>query len=115
MEDSKKLGTITMALYAILALASFVFSTSGCYPGSTNDESSVKWFLYCLRVVVYEDIPGNEFSDHIYLPTKYLLLLCATLFSIGALWYRGALTIPAKLKALVSFPEQAAPPHDKGL
>ncbi len=105
MEHHKKLGTIAMALSIVLALASFVFSTSGCYPGTVNDESLVKWFLFCLRVVIYEEIPGNQFSDHIYLPTKYLFLTCVGLFAVGALWYRDSLPIPAKLKALVSFNE----------
>lgn len=103
MEHHKKLGTITMALSVVLALAFFALSTSGCYPGTINDESPVKWFLFCLHVVVYEAIPDNQFADHIYLPTKYLLLFCAGLFAVGGLWYRGALPIPAKLKTLVSF------------
>lgn len=101
MEYHKKLGTITMALSAVLALASFVFSTSGCYAGTTNDESMVRWVLFCLRVVVYEDIPGNEYADHLYLPTKYLLLACAGIFAVGVLWYRNALPMPAKLKSIL--------------
>ena len=106
MEYHKKLGTIAMVLSIVLALASFVFSTSGCYPGTRYDESLVKWFLFCLRVVIYEEVPGNLFSDdNIYLPTKYLFLACVGLFAVGALWYRDSLPIPDKLKALVSFNE----------
>lgn len=98
MEQHTKLGTMTIALSVILALASLVFSTSGC----AADNSLVTSLMYCLRVVIYEDIPGNEYAEHMYIPTKYLLLTCSAIFAVGVLWYRGALPVPARLKSLLS-------------
>lgn len=93
MEYHKKLGSITMAISIILALASIAFSESDCYERSPNNQSTVKWVLFCLRVVVYVEI----YADNIYIPTKYILLTCATIYAVGALWYKGALPVPKKL------------------
>jgi len=102
MEPHKRLGTVAMALSVVLLLACIVISESACSLDSPYEQSLVKWLLICLRVVVYEDIPGNEYSNHLYIPTKYLLLTFVATFAIGALWYRGVLAVPAKLTTLFS-------------
>jgi len=89
IERNKKIGAVAIAVAIIVALAAVVFSENICY--LAGDVPTLKWLLVCLRVNLYEEIPGNEFSDHIYLPTKYILLACATLFAVGILWRNGSL------------------------
>ena len=96
VERNKKFGTIAIAVSIVLAIASVVLSENLCYAGSPAAESWLNLLLVCLRVNVYEEIPGNQFADHIYLPTKYLLLACATLLAVGVLWYTSALPAPGK-------------------
>ena len=84
-----------MTISIVLAFASVVFSESVCYAGSPADASFVKWLLVCLRVTLYEEIPGNEFAPHLYLQTKYLLLVSVSLFLLGMLWCKGVLGVPS--------------------
>ena len=94
MERHKKFGLLATAASLVFAAASLVFSENLCYAGSPAAESWLNLLLVCLRINVYEEIPGNQFSDHLYVPTKYLLLACITLLAVGVLWYRGALPVP---------------------
>ena len=98
MEKHKRVGLLTMAISMILVVALIIFSESLCYAGTPPAESLVTWLLVCLRINVYEEIPGNQFADHIYLQTKYFLLPCVALFLLGAWWYLGALPVPSKAK-----------------
>ncbi|BDB30736.1 hypothetical protein Tamer19_41910 [Cupriavidus sp. TA19] len=89
MERHKKIGTLMIAVSIIMALTSVVFSENACHAGWGADESFLRLLLVCLRINFYEEIPGNEFSDHIYLPTKYALLGCAALLLLGGLFLKG--------------------------
>lgn len=93
MEREKKFGSITIASAFVLAIASLVFSENPCYAGTLGD-SWVNLLLLCLRINVYEEIPGNSVAEHVYIPTKYMLLVCAAILAIGILWLKGALPIP---------------------
>lgn len=98
MERHHKLGTIVMVLSVVLVLASLVFSDNVCYPDAPAAQSIWSWLSICMRLVVYEDVPGNEYADHLYIPAKFLVLSCALIFALGFLWYRGALPLPARSK-----------------
>ena len=92
MEQHKQFGISAIAASIILAIASVVFSENLCYAPETP---FINLLLICRRVNIYEEIPGNQFADHLYLPTKYLLLACATIFAVGFLWLKGAIPVPA--------------------
>ena len=92
MERHKRFGISAVASSIVLAIASVVFSENLCYAAETP---FINLLLICLRVNVYEEIPGNQFADHLYLPTKYLLLACATIFAIGFLWLKEVIPVPA--------------------
>lgn len=91
MERNKRAGTVTIVASILLAFAAIVFSENPCAGSSA---SWLNLLLICLRVNVYEEIPGNEYGEHMFLPTRFLLLACTTLFAIGVLWYKGALSVP---------------------
>lgn len=101
MESHKKVGMCAMVVSVLLALASVVMSESLCPFDSPLSGSTLQWLLICLQINVYEDVPGNSFAAHLYVPTKYALLACALLFAIGGLWHRGALPVPAVLNRLI--------------
>ena len=95
MEKNKRFGAVAIATSIVLAVASIVFSENLCYAGSPSSESWVTLALVCLRVNVYEEMPGSLVGEHFYLPTKYLLLACVALLAVGTLWYLGALPVPS--------------------
>jgi hypothetical protein len=95
VERQKKFGSIAIASSLVLAIASLVFSENLCYAGTLGD-SWLNMLLICLRINVYEEIPGNSFADHIYIPTKYVLLACAAVLAVGILWLKGALPVPSE-------------------
>ena len=112
MEQNKKWGVIAIACSIVLAIASVVFSENLCYAGTPGD-SWINLLLICLRVNVYEEIPGNSLGEHIYLQTKYLLLTCAAIMAVGILWHKGALPVPKqKDKAAESDPVRSPDPDD---
>jgi len=114
MERSKKVGTVAIVASVVLAIASVVFSENLCYAGSPAAESWLNLLLICLRVNIYEETPDNQFDDHIYIyvPTKYLLLACATLLAVGTLWYTGALSVPGKTGKVDPQESPRVPPEE---
>lgn len=102
LDSHKKVGTITMVLAVILAIASIVISENKCYADSVFMESTLQWLLMCLQINLREDTSGVLPASHLYIQTKYFLLTCATLFAIGGLWHKNVLPIPANLKRFFS-------------
>lgn len=109
MEREKRFGLIAIASAIFLAAASFVFSENACYPGGAGD-SWLNLLLICLRLNIYEEVPGYPIGLYLYVPTKYLLLACIALLAVGALWHKGALPIPSRKAE----PKTPKPPSDTG-
>lgn len=90
MNQSKKCGSIIVALSIVLALAALTFSDNPCH----TETPMIDVFLRCLHISIIADIPD--------VPTKFPLLACAALLAVGILVLKGALPFPSVAKNDVS-------------
>lgn len=108
MDQTRKVGVITIVVSLVLAATAVAFSTNPCHA----EVPLTSVLLNCIRI---EDLPDfGEYTSVMkpYVLTKYLLLACAVLAAIGYLWLKGVLPVPGVGQAQSAGKESGTRPHD---